>query len=152
MGHIISDHGVQIDPDKVKSIRNMEAPKNIKQLRSFLGMINYLSRFIHNLSNEATELRYLEKKGIQWNWTSKHDESFQNLKNIIANVNTLKYFDPSTDIKIQCDASDYGLGAVLLQEDQPVQYASRTLNSTEKKYAPIEKEALGILFAVQKFH
>ena len=72
IGHTITDKGIEADDDKVQTIRNMPAPKNIKQLRSFLGMINYLSKFCRNLSDKSKELRELDKKDEKWNWTQKH--------------------------------------------------------------------------------
>ena len=72
IGHTITDKEIEADDDKVQTIRNMPAPKNIKQLRSFLGMINYLSKFCRNLSDKSKELRELDKKDEKWNWTQKH--------------------------------------------------------------------------------
>ena len=115
-------------------------------------MVGYLSKFIRNLSDEALILRELEKKDIEWNWTDKHQQVFNKLKSIISSDQTLKYYDPNSEVTIQCDASDYGLGAVLLQNEQPVYYASRALTSAERNYPQIDKEALAIVFSVHKFH
>lgn len=115
-------------------------------------MVTYLAKFIPNLSDESRVLRELEKKGVDWQWSSEHQHVFNRLKDCISNVETLKYFDPNSPITIQTDASDYALGCVLLQEEKPVYYASRSLTKAEINYAPIEKEALGILFSVNKFH
>ena len=101
----------------------MPEPKNIKELRSFLGMVTYLSKFIKKLSDESKELRDLEKKSAQWNWNDSHQRCFDNLKKLMCNVETLKYFNPKIPTKIQCDASDFGLGCVLLQDEKPVYYA-----------------------------
>ena len=92
----------------------MTTPQNLKQLRSFLGMINYLAKFINNLSDETKQLRELEKKEADWNWNKDHQNCFERLKNLISCGKTLKYFDPNQDVCIQCDASEYGMGAVLL--------------------------------------
>ena len=135
MGHIISESGIQIDPDKVRAIQNMPTPKNTTDLRKFLGMVNYLAKFIENLSKEALILRELDRKDSDWQWNDKHQEAFDNLKEKISNCSTLKYFDPNDKITLQCDASDYALGAVLLQKVRPVYYASRTLTPSEKNYA-----------------
>ena len=77
-------------------------------------MINYLSRFIKDLSTVAAELRQLDKIGVPWSWTDIHQHTFEKLKNMIISTPTLKYFDPSVPIQISCEASDYGLGTVLL--------------------------------------
>ena len=100
MGHIISDNGIKIDNEKIKAIREMVVPNNVKQLRSFLGMVNYLAKFIKNLSDKARILRELEKKDIDWNWSKEHDEAYQELKHMIANTSTLKYFNPNEKVTI----------------------------------------------------
>ena len=115
-------------------------------------MINYLSKFIPNLPDKTKLLRELDNKQADWIWNKDHQECFEDLKKIISSDKTLKYFDPDSDVFIQCDASDYGLGAVLLQNEKPVYYASRALTKAEKNYPQIDKEALAILFSLQKFH
>ena len=94
-------------------------------------MVNYLSKFLPNLSDESKELRELEKSNKTWEWNARYQHVFENLKTMIGKTETLKYFEPEKAIKIQCDASDYGLGTVLLQDEKPVYYASRSLTSTE---------------------
>ena len=92
MGHVITDEGVAIDDNKVKAIQDMAPPSDIKSLRSFLGMVNYLAKFVPNLA--AKVLRDLEKKDMDWKWTEKHENCFKRLKVLIATDTKLSYFDP----------------------------------------------------------
>ena len=151
MGHILSKDGIKTDRDKVETINDMKVPTNVTELKRFLGMIGYLSKFIPNLSNLTESLRQLEKKDNGWNWNNKHDEDFKNLKKKLIEAPVLKYLKPNLPTVLQCDASKSGLGAVLVQEGQPIAYASRAMTETEQQYAQIEKECLAIVFGCKKF-
>ena len=96
-------------------------------------------------------MRKLIRKDVVWNWTQEQEEEFNKLKTSITTTPTLKYYNVKEEVIIQCDASKYGLGAVLLQQNRPVAYASKCLNETEVRYAQIEKEMLAIVFACKKF-
>ena len=98
-------------------------------------MITYLAKFCPNLSTHTSHLRELEKKGIIWTWDHEHRQQFARLKEMITEAPTLKYYKMDEPVTIQCDASSTGLGATLLQNDQPVAYASRALTKAEKQYA-----------------
>ena len=100
MGHVITEKGVMIDDDKVKAIRDMTPPTDVKSLRSFLGMVNYLSKFIPNLATESKLLRDLEKKNVDWNWLENHQDTFIKLKDLIAQEKTLSFFDPKKPVQI----------------------------------------------------
>ena len=97
-------------------------------------MVNYLAKFIKHLALEAKILHDLEHKDVDWKWTKLHQEAFERLKLLIPEETNLRYFNPDLNITIQCDASSYGLGACLFQNDQPIQYASRALTKTEQNY------------------
>ncbi|KAF0024606.1 hypothetical protein F2P81_023408 [Scophthalmus maximus] len=97
-------------------------------------------------------LRQLTHKDFEWNWTAQHEEAFLKLKETIADGPVLKYYSPDEELTVQCDASDTGLGAALMQKSKPVAFASRALSQTERGYAQIEKEFLAMVFSMVKFH
>ena len=142
-----------ITPDEsaIEAILNYDVPRNKKDLQRFLGLINYLRDFVPNLSKETVLIRELLKKDIEFVWLEKHSMQFIKLKEMISKQPTLKIFDRKKDIVIQTDSSKDGLGSVLLQDNQPVCYASKCLTETEQRYGQIEKEFLAILFSCKKF-
>lgn len=152
LGHLISESGVQPSPAKVAAVRDMPEPANADQLRSFLGMANWIGqRFIPHYASMVSPLWTLLKKDHPYEWTEVHSTAFQTLKEALEKVSSLSWFDPHKKCKIFTDASAYGLGCCLLQDDRPVAYASRSLSDTEKRYSVIEKEFLGTVFALTKF-
>ena len=151
IGHIISKEGLKIDPDKVTAITNLPKPTNKKELLQFMGMVNYLGKFIENLSDINQPLRLLLKNENKWYWGPEQDKCFHKLKYIISSAPVLSFYDLSKPVKLSVDASSYGLGACVLQDGHPVAFASRSLNEHEKLYSQIEKELLAIVFGVQKF-
>ena len=130
----------------------MKSPENKKQLQQFLGMVTYVAKFILNLSQVAAPLRTLLENDIEWHWTEHQETSFATLKQLVTQAPVLKFFDPAKSVKISVDASLKGMGAVLLQDEQPIVYASKVLTKSQQKYAPIEKEMLAIVFGCTKFH
>lgn len=151
-GHRLSAQGVSVDQDRVKAIVEMPAPSNKKELETFLGMITYVSRYIPHLSEVNSVLRNLIKKNSDWTWDANANNSFNQLKNLLIKAPVLRFYDINKPVVISADASQHGLGCVLLQENLPICYASRALTSTECNYAQIEKETLAIAFAAIKFH
>jgi hypothetical protein len=151
VGHILSADGISPDPEKVSAVINMQPPKDAHDLRRFIGMANYLSKFVPNFSSVTQPLRQLLKDDVTWSWSSAHEAAFQRLKQLITTAPVLRYFDPSAPVTIQCDASSQGLGCCLLSDGHPVAYASRALSEAETRYAQIEKELLSILYACEKF-
>ena len=134
----------------------MPSPRDKSDLRCFLGMINYLGKFMPNLSGKTALLRSLLEKDVLWSWSDKHEECLCMLKKLVTESPILKYYDPNKEMKLSVDASKYGLGAVLLQRYEedwaPVAYGSRSLTCSEMNYAQIEKETLAILFGCNKFN
>ena len=156
LGHIIDANGISPDPNKTEAIKKMKAPTTVTELRRFIGMINQLNKFSPHLAHLSQPLRELLKANTTWLWTPHHDEAFSKLKTEISSPRVLAHYDINAQTKISADASAYGLGAVLLQcQDnlnwKPVAFASRCLNPTEIRYAQIEKEALGLVWACEKF-
>ena len=115
-------------------------------------MITYLAKFILNLSQAAAPLRTLLESNVEWYWTEHQEASFATFKQLVTQAPVLKYFDPAKPVKISVDASSKGMGAVLLQDEQPVAYASKTLTKSQQNYAQIEKEMLAIVFGCTRFH
>ena len=114
-GNVVSDKGILPDPKKVQSIKNWPSPKSPKELQSFLGAVNYLSKFIPELSSLRSPLQSLIKKDSEYLWTGTHEQAFQKLKSAVCESTLLSYYDKSKPIFIEVDASGQGLGAVLLQ-------------------------------------
>lgn len=158
MGHQISELGVRPGADKLLAIKDFRAPKTAEELRSFLGLTSYIGRFIPDLATKTFELRELTKMGKDYIWTEKHDAAFQILKNSVAAITELAYFEPGRRTRVVADASTVGLGAVLVQfEDETdqrpviISFASKSLSETERRYSQTEKEALGLVWGVERF-
>ena len=120
---------------------------NVHDVRRFLGMINYLAKFLDQLSSRCEILRQLDRKGVEWNWTADHTKAFEEVKKLVTEAPVLAYYDAKKPITLQCDASQDGLGVTMLQQGSPVYYASRALTNAERNYSQIEKELLAVVFA-----
>ena len=152
IGHILNKEGLKPDPEKVKAICTMKSPESKEELQRFLGMVTYLGKFIPNLSQAAAPLRTLLESNVEWHWTEHQEASFTALKKLVTEAPVLKFFDPTKPVKISVDASSKGMGAVLLQDEQPIAYASKALTKSQQNYAQIEKEMLAIVFTCTRFH
>lgn len=151
-GLVYDETGAHPDPKKVQDIKAIPAPTNVTQLQQFLGIVTYMSPFIPNVSQEASALRELLKKGAEFEWSASYQECFERLKSIICTETTLAYFDPHKPTTLQVDASSHGLGAALLQEGRPIAFASKSLTPAEQRYANIERELLAVVFGAKRFH
>ena len=127
----------------------MPEPGDITALKRFLGMS--LSKYLVLLSEMTESLRQLDDKDVEFQWTNSHTAAMDAVKKALTEAPVLRYYDVTKPVTIQCDASDTGLGAVLLQGGQPICYASRALTDTEKRYVQTEKELLGIVWPCDKF-
>ena len=152
MGVMLTNKGVKPDPRKQDSIQAMPAPTNKEEVRRLLGVVTYLSRFSEDLSTKSAPLRTLLKNGVAFTWEANEQQAFEDIKALISSAPLLKYFSPALPVEIQTDASSSGLGACLMQGGQPIQYASRALTETEKRYSQIEKEMLSVVFGLTRFH
>ena len=157
LGHIIDATGLHPSESKVEAIRKAPTPTNVTELKSFLGLLSYYRKFLPDLATLLAPLHELLRKDIKWKWTTDHEEAFQQVKSLLHSSSVLVHYDEKKPLIIACDASPYGLGAILSHQmddgsDSPVAFASRTLSPAEKKYSQLEKEALAIIFAVRKFH
>ena len=152
VGHVLSADGVKPDPKKVEAVLAMPTPANREGLQRFLGVVTYLSKFIPNMSQKSAPLRQLLQKDVEWSWGQVEDDAFTSLKTAISSAPVLKFFDPKEPVTLSVDASSKGVGAVLLQNDRPVAYASKALTPSQENYAQMEKEMLAIVFGCELFH
>ena len=158
LGHVIDSNGISQDPEKTEAITKMKQPQTTTELRRFLGMVNQLSRFTPNIAEISQPLRELLSTKRAWMWGPAQEEAFVKLKEELTSPSVLMVYDPEAPTKVSADASMYGIGAVLLQETpgpaktwRPVSYASRAMSQTERRYAQIEKEALAVTWACERF-
>ena len=122
-----------------------------------MGMVNHYSEFLKCLADLSSPLNNLLEKGVQWEWSKIHQNSFDKIKEALTTHTVLAHFDPDTPIGLACDASTVGIGAVIYHKypdgtERPIAYASKTLSDSERNYSQIEREALSIVFGVKKFH
>ena len=150
IGHVATDKGLRLDPTKVQAIKEMPPPTDVGGVQRLLGMVQYLAKFLPHLSDITKPLRDLTQKDVEWVWDQPQREAFEKLKEALSNTPVLCYYNLADEVTLQCDASQFGLGAALLQEGQPVAYISRALMDTETRYAQT-KELLAIVFACERF-
>ena len=157
LGHIVGTDRLSPNPDKIEVIKNAHRPTTKKQVRSFIGMAEFYRKFVPNFSDIASPLTDLTKKGQpnQVRWEAIHERAFSSLKNALVKAPVLKLPNFSQVFILQTDASDNGIGAILLQDEDnirlPVSYASKKLKASERNYSTIEKECLAIVWAISKF-
>ena len=156
LGQIINKDGIHPDNEKVQAIQEFKTPRNVGDIRRFLGMCNQLSKFAPNLADQTKPLRQLLNKRSQWVWEQPQRSALREVKEILTTRPVLALFNQTRETIVSADASSYGLGAVLLQRQQdgelkPISYISRSLTPTEQRYAQIEKEALTFTWACERF-
>lgn len=157
LGHRINKDGLSKTNERVAAIVNTPPPKNVSEVRAFAGLINYYGRFLQNLAQKMSPIYRLLQKNVDFVWDKKCQERFTELKEDIVQKVVLSHFNPKMPIILTCDASSYGIGAVLSHilpsgEEKPIAFCSRTLTSAEKNYSVIDREALAIIFACKKFY
>ena len=136
---------------RFQAITEMPPPTDVAGVQCLLGMAQYLSKFLPHLSDLTKPLRDLTLKETEWVWDHPQQDAFNTLKKAVVSTPILRYYNLQEEVTLQCDASQSGLGAALMQNGQPVAYASRALTPTETRYAQIEKELLAIVFACDRF-
>lgn len=156
LGHQLSVQGIRPTESRVAAIRTFREPQNVSELRSFLGLVCYVGKFVPHLATKTDPLRQLLRSGVQFNWTNKERAAFQEIKDAMCQIHHLGFFNPKEHTKLITDASATGLGAVLLQDSSAgncriIAYASKALTTLEKKYFQTEREALSLVWGVEKF-
>ena len=151
-GEMYTLDGQKPAQSKIKAIQEMPPPQCKKQVQSFIGMINYLSKFSARLSELTEPIQELSKEKVPFNWGLEHESAFHLIKKEIAAAPILAYYNPNKPMILQTDASCKGLDACLLQNERPVYFASRVLTETQKGYVAIELESLAVTWAMEKFH
>lgn len=156
LGHIVSPDGILPAATKMDAIQTFRTPKNESEVRSFLGLANYMNKFICNLATIDEPLRRLTLKNTLFEWTEEHTDAFERIKQGMREAGKLGYFNVNDRTVVTADASPVGLGAILAQYDsngqiRVINYASKSLTDTETRYCQTEKEALALVWAVERF-
>ena len=157
LGYRVDREGRHPTDEKIAAIKGAPSPKNVAELRSYLGLLNYYGNFIPSLSTLLQLLHELLRKGVKWPWTEECDKAFVRSKSELVADKVLVPYDEKRKLILMCHASPYGVRAVISHimddgEERLIAFASRTLTKSERNYSQIEKEALGIVFGVRKFH
>ena len=134
LGHIVSSEGIAADPEKIETIRNLATPRNVAEVRSFLGMVNHVSKFADHLAAKSEPLRELLKN--TWVWGQPQDQASTEIKEALTTAPILALYDPDRETKVNAYASSYGIGGVVMQQQdngdwKPISYVSRALSPVE---------------------
>ena len=155
LGHKIDQEGLHPSVDKVQAIKNAPSPTSVSELQAYLGMLNYYEKFLDNRATILEPLHELLRDKQTWKWGPEQENAFQASKDLLTSDKVLVHYDPDKDLTLACDASPYGIGAVLShtsQEEKPIAFASRSLSAAERNYSQLEKEALAVIYGVKKFY
>lgn len=155
LGYIIDEEGIHPDPEKTAAVHNYPQPKNVKDVRRLLGLAGWYRRFIPNFSTITAPLSEMTKKGRKFVWSIEAENALQAIKNILVSEPVLANADYSKPFVIQTDASDLGMGGVLVQgegaEERVVAYTSAKFSATQRNYQTTERECLAVINAIEKF-
>ena len=149
LGHIVSSEGIRVDPTKIEAVVNWKPPRNVTEVRSFLGLAGYYRRFMRGFSVVASPLIKLLRKGIKFEWTDKCQNSFEQLKGMLVEAPVLMQPTSGKEYTLYSDASGIGLGCVLMQDGKVVAYAPRQLKTHEQNYPTHDLELVAVVFALK---
>ena len=158
LGHCVNKYGISPVKSKIDDLLKVPAPENVKDLITFLGAVGYYRKYLPDLSTIIAPLDKLRKAEVEWQWTKTEQKAFEKLKRLLCSERVLTFYDPLKRLKLDTDASSVGLGAVLSHIDEgvinerPIEYISRTLSKSERRYSQIDKEALALVWAIKRFH
>ena len=156
LGHTVDEKGLHPIPDKVEEVTKAPRPQNARELKSFLGLLSYYSKFVPNLASVLALLYKLLRKNACWRWCTEEENAFSHAKTLLTSSPVLVHFNPSWQLVLACDASESGIGAVLAHllpdgTEHPIGYASRSLSSAEQNYSQLEKKRLSLVFGANEF-
>jgi hypothetical protein len=149
LGHVLSAGGVSVDPSKITSIMERKAPTNPTKVRAFLGLAWYYQKFAEGFSSIAHPLTQLRKKDKKFEWTEKCEQSFQELKKILVSAPILTMPDITKSFDVYCDASNLGLGSVLMQDGKVITYLSHQLRLHELNYPTHDLELAAVVHTLK---
>ena len=157
LGHKITKDGMSPVRSKVEDLINTPKPSDVKELTSFLGAVSYYRRYLPDLATITAPLDRLRSSEVTWRWTDEEQAAFGKLKELLASDHVVACYNPKLPVKVETDASKFGLGGVISHvmadgSEKPIEFASRKLSKSEVKYSQIDKEALAIVWAVRRFH
>ncbi|RXN14561.1 putative protein K02A2.6-like protein [Labeo rohita] len=157
LGHQVDAQGLHPTGTKVKAIEEAPEPRNVTELKAYLGLLNYY-KFLPNLAMLLAPLHLLLRKDVQWLWKKPQKEVFKESKALLNSARVLVHYSSDSELILACDASPYGVGAVLSKRrkgestEKPLGFMSRTLTAAEKRYSQLDKEGLAVIFGIQRFH
>ena len=156
LGHVLCEEGLKTTDAKIEAVMNAPAPVNVSQLKAFLGLVTFYGKYIPMQADICAPLYKLLQKDVKWKWSGTQRNAFNRLKTVLARAPVLQLFDPKLPVGLATDASQSGVGAVLFHvmptgEEKPIAFASATLNSSQRRWAQIEKEGYSIIFGLNKF-
>ena len=149
LGHIVSVEGNRVDPAKIEAVVSWKPPRNVIEVRSFLGLVGYYRRFVKGFSVIASSLTKLLRKGVKFEWDDKCQSSFEQLKKILAEASMLTQPTSGRECAMYSDALKIGLGCVLMQDGKVVAYASRQLKPHEQNYPTHDLELAAVVFSLK---
>lgn len=156
LGHVIDKEGIRPSPEKVRALQAVKEPKNVAELRTFLGAVTFYHKFLRDFATVCTPLYALTKKEAKWVWSVQCRKAFLAVKEMLTGDLLLTHYDVKLPLKLSTDASPHGVAAILAHVidgfERPIAYASRTLSPAERNYSQLEREALAIMFGVKRFH
>jgi hypothetical protein len=150
LGHIISAQGVQVHQENIRAILDWPTPRNVTELRSFFGLCNYYMRFVRGFSQLGAPLTDLTKHGA-FIWTEESRKAFDHMKEVMSTCPVLALPDFTLPFVLECDASDEGIGAILMQGGHPIVFERRKLSQPERLYSIYDNKMLAIMHALTKF-
>ena len=155
LGHVIRKGGYTTDPKKTEIIKSYPVPRNVREIRAFLGLCGFYRKFVSDFAKISQPLTHLTKKNVKYHWDMEQQNAFDTLKQALISPPVLRYPDLTKQFILNTDASGTSIAAILTQThnevEHPISYSSRTLNEAERRYSTIERECLAIVYAVKTY-